>query len=83
MPAFREDLKTEVLGLSYDVTRRMGLLSLPPGCCADMDGAIALFTAIDPEARRIETMAGPVLDTVYVRICEGVWKALAPPDLPR
>lgn len=66
--AWREDLQTDAISLSYFFPERLGLILLPEGCCVDMSGAIALFTAIDPNVLQIETLAkGQKLPTQYWR----------------
>lgn len=71
---WREDLKTSVTKLAYDFAARTGTLSLPPLCCTDMTGAIALFQRIDPQVEQIETFAGGQRDTTYALVF-GQWQA--------
>jgi hypothetical protein len=75
---FRPDLGTDVHHLAYDFRTRIGRLAMPGGCCTDMAGCIRLFIAIDPSVVRIETVAGDVADTIYVRHVTG-WIAQAVP----
>lgn len=63
--------------LAYDWTTRSGRLDLPPGCCTDMTGTIAVFTSLDSRVTRIETVAGHCPDTVYVRVGDR-WQARGP-----
>lgn len=74
---YRVDLSTLVHSLTFDFRTHTGRLILPDLCCADMSGCIRLFTAIDPHVIRIETLAGDVADTTYVRD-GGNWAALPP-----
>ena len=60
-------LQTSVLSLAYDFRSRTGTLYMPPDCCTDMSGAIALFKRIDPRVLRVVTMAGEREDTKYER----------------
>jgi hypothetical protein len=55
---YRADLETEVNGLEYSFTTGVGRLYVPPGAGPDMDGAVKLFTMIDPKARKISVLAG-------------------------
>jgi hypothetical protein len=68
-------LMTEVIKLSYDVRGRCGYLTMGPGCCCDMAGAIALFERITSEVNRIETYALDIPDTRYVKQA-GQWSAI-------
>lgn len=70
-------LGTDLCSLRYNVETRTGVLYLPPYCCTDMDGAIAMFQNIDPNVARIVTVAGVVEDTVYEQI-RGKWTATLP-----
>lgn len=70
--ALREDLRCEVKGVHCDFERHVGTLMMSPGHCADMDGCISLFQAIDPDILTIRTFAGFVPDAVYVR-SKGRW----------
>ena len=45
------------------------------GNCCDMNGCIALFEAIDPLVKQIETFAGAKCDTTYVRREKG-WRPI-------
>ncbi len=71
---FRPDLGTSVTRLAYDFRTRTGRLILPAWCCTDMSGCLRLFTAIDSNVLRIETVAGTVPDTCYTRGASG-WSA--------
>ena len=62
----------EVLRLSYDFASRAGIVEFPENDCCDMDGAITVFSAIDPEVISIRTYAGGKKDTVYRKI-KGEW----------
>jgi hypothetical protein len=68
-------LQCSVRQVLYDFRTRTGRLDFPTGDCCDMSGAIALFKAVDPSVRVIETFAGGEPDTVY-RL-DGEWSALA------
>lgn len=70
-------LSCRVLHLSYDFRTRTGRLDFPADNCCDMAGAIAIFTAIDPEVAAIETYAGGKPDTSF-RLDNGSreWKTL-------
>jgi hypothetical protein len=69
VPKFRFDhrLLCYVKRLTYEFNTRTGRLDMPEHNCCDMTGAIALFQAIDPKVRFIETFAGGVSDTSYRR----------------
>lgn len=67
MAVFRDDLKCEVTGLSYDFEERRGILRMPQYNACDMMGCISLFAAIDPDVERIDTFAGDKKDTCYRR----------------
>lgn len=43
-----------------------------------MGGAIKLFERIDPDVKLIETFAGAVPDTFYVKTQDGEWGAALP-----
>jgi hypothetical protein len=68
--------------LTYDVRSRQGALLLAHGECCDMSACIALFEAIDPAVRYIETRwaergtswTNSRLDTSYRRH-NGTWTA--------
>ncbi len=62
---FDKRLMCSVESLSYDFRTREGRLEMPDGNCCDMEGAVGLFTAIDPKAETIRTFAGGKPDTVY------------------
>lgn len=66
-PIWRDDVQCDVVSLSYDFSARKGVLHLDEGNCTDMSGCIGIFVAIDPDVRRIDTIAGKITDTVYVR----------------
>lgn len=78
IPVWRQDLQASVLCLTYDFTRRAGVLTLVPETCTDMSSAVRLFEAIDPGVALIDTrpaISGFVGGTRYVR--EGDrWHAL-------
>ena len=80
----REDVMCRVLGLEYNMVQRFGVLWLAPDNCTDMQGAIEMFQAIDPEVSMICTFqvdadlrkAG-IPDTAYVRDPrDGKWTAI-------
>lgn len=56
---WNEQLQCEVEGLEYNFSERRGQLYLAKGECVDMEGAAALFEAIDPGVTAIETYGGP------------------------
>jgi hypothetical protein len=64
-----------VIALTYDFVNREGRLVMAKNNCCDMDGCINLFTDIDPEVRMIETFAGDLRDTLYLR-SRDKWVAL-------
>jgi hypothetical protein len=72
---FSSALCCSVRSVAYDFESRKGRLDMLPGCCCDMGGCILLFRAIDPEARRLETYAGDLRDTVYERDNQDRWRA--------
>jgi hypothetical protein len=53
--------------IEYEPRSRQGTIYMNSGMCTDAAGAIALFTAIDPDVLTIVTIAGEKLDTVYRR----------------
>jgi hypothetical protein len=63
--------------IAYDLDTRTGRVDMPAGCCVDMSTTIALFEDIDSHVERIDTYAGAVADTSYVRRY-GRWIAYAP-----
>lgn len=69
-----ERLMCEVEQMAYDFRTRTGRLDFPEMNCCHMPGAIALFTAIDPGARVIDTYAGGKPDTLC-RLVDGEWTA--------
>jgi hypothetical protein len=79
---WREDLQASVVSLRYNFTGRVGTLVMPPECCTDMRGVIALFTAIDPHVQCIDTVAGGRHDTSYTRTRRG-WVARPAADARR
>ena len=71
---YREGLGCHMVGLEYNAAHRIGLLWLAPHTCTDMQGAIDLFKAIDPNVEIIftfqvsENTHEPGLpDTAYAR----------------
>jgi hypothetical protein len=60
--------------LEYDFVARTGILFMMALNCTDMLGCIALFKAVDPEVRRIRTVAGIDGDTEY-RLVAGSWRS--------
>lgn len=75
--AFHHGLQCSVRAMTYSFRERRGRLDTEEGCCCDMIGCIALFAAIDPEVREIETFAGEERDTAYVRRPKG-WACIRP-----
>ena len=55
-------VQTSVTALTYDLSRRTGHLTLPLGCCTDMDGAITPFTTVAPQtcsgSKRVRAASG-------------------------
>lgn len=51
------------------------VMFLPDSNCTDMDGAIKVGLAVNPDAVRIITVSGKRNDTVYLNEGDG-WKAL-------
>jgi hypothetical protein len=76
-----ERLYTAVERFAYDYATRTGRLDLPPGCCTDMAGAVALFRHLHPAVERIETFAGGQPDTCYQRTGR-TWTASRSPARP-
>jgi len=66
----------ELLSYNFDDENGMGLLFMAPLNCCDMSGCIKLFSAIDPNVRRILTYAGGVPDTEYLKDGSGEWVAI-------
>jgi hypothetical protein len=62
---WHEGLACLVRSLSFDFANKRGELHLPPNCCCDMSGCIAVFQAIDPEVKEVQTFAGKEPDTRY------------------
>ncbi|SEP45341.1 hypothetical protein SAMN02990966_06494 [Rhodospirillales bacterium URHD0017] len=62
-----QEIMCDVRGIAYDFERRIGRLYMAEDNCCDMSGCIEFFSGIDPDVRRIETFAGEVPDTVYIR----------------
>jgi hypothetical protein len=62
-----QQMMTTVQRITYDWTTRTGRVDMPAYCCVDMSGCVAFFEALDPEVGCIETFAGPLPDTYYVR----------------
>jgi hypothetical protein len=71
---YRADLESEVNGLEYSFHTRQGRLFVPANGGADMEGAVRLFSLIDPHVQRISTLAGLEQSTVYDRGVDG-WEA--------
>jgi hypothetical protein len=65
--------------IEYDSASCTGKIYMQPRCCTNMAGAIALFTAIDPDVEVIETYAGDAKDTAYRRKRSG-WNAFVMGD---
>ena len=75
-PRHRE-MMCRVERIDYDFQLRRAVVHLPPGDCCDMGGCIAAIEKIDRRAREIQTVAGDLPDTAYIRI-DGEWHAVAP-----
>jgi hypothetical protein len=71
-------LRCVPLELHYDFAAATGALIMADGECCDMQGCVALFTAIDPAVGVIVTFAGIEKDSVYVRHGRG-WEAESRP----
>ncbi len=71
-------LQCHVTGLTYDFVNCEGRLDMAPSSCCDMQGCIELFKSISPEVRLIETFAGGLRDTLYLRGRDSGWAALSP-----
>ena len=72
----KDRLQCEVIKVTYDFLRRVGVAYFPEDNCCDMDGCIALFTGIDPEVVFIQTFAGNIEDTCYRQHSDGEWAAV-------
>lgn len=59
------ELMCRVHSMTYDFTRKTGVLRMAEGNCCDMQGCIDLFTRVAPDVQKIETYAGDVPDTFY------------------
>lgn len=57
----------EAISLAYDFAGRSGTAIFAKDNCCDMQGAIDVFTAIDPEVIQITTYAGNERDTQYTK----------------
>ena len=75
--AFNELTQCYVKRVVYDFDTRRGILMMEEDSCTDMNGAIKLFQAIDPNVKAIDTFAGTRPDTSYRRHSAkfGGWKA--------
>ena len=71
--SLNDGLRTGIHRLSYDFHLATLDLFLPPNACTDLQGAIDMATAIDPDARRIDVWSGDVLDCHYLRYGD-TWK---------
>jgi hypothetical protein len=69
----RPDLAANVSSLSYNFELRAGSLFMPDGCTVDVDGLVAMFTALDRNVVTISTFAG-TKHTTYHRTPTG-WTA--------
>jgi hypothetical protein len=78
LPSFDTRLACVPERLVYDFTTRTGHLYMLQGDCCDMQGAVALFQAIDPRVVRVVTASGDALDTCY-ETQRGGWVAKGPP----
>ncbi len=79
---FMEHLQCAVIAVKYEPFRLTGTLTMEDGCCCDMSGCIAMFEAIDPMVRKIETWrvpTGAIRDTTYRKKENGRWTAEFPP----
>lgn len=70
-------LQCDIEQLSYDFRTRTGRLDFPECNCCDMEGAIEIFTSIDPGVLSIVTYAAGKLDTVYMLLGKE-WQAFLP-----
>lgn len=68
-------LMCDVASLTYEFNTRTGTLVMGDGDCCDMRGCIAVFQAIDPDVRQINTFSGRKRDTEYSLLRSGEWKA--------
>ena len=75
MAVQRQDLMCQVVSLSYDFDKRAGSLNMAERQSTDMTACVRLFTAVDPEVRRIDTFAGTKPDTIYKRTDDEEWEA--------
>lgn len=72
-----ERLMCRVLSLTYDFRSQTGRLHMADGDCCDMEGCVALFQGIDPQATTIKTFSGSIPDMIYHKH-GGDWSALVP-----
>lgn len=75
---WRKDLVCAIFALQYDFLQHAAALHLQYGHCCDMNGAIALAKAIDPEAKIVVTYSGRKPDVAYFKNASGVWEARGP-----
>jgi hypothetical protein len=73
---FSLELLCDVVSVYYDFGERTGKLVMGDQQCCTMDGCIAMFRRIDPDVRLINTYAGKIADTSYMRDMEGRWTAI-------
>ena len=66
-PVYHPELACTVHGVCYDFATQTGTLAMDEMNCADMAGAIAFFSRIDPSVKTIATIAGGRDDTTYRR----------------
>lgn len=71
--AFSEELQCYVLEVEYFFQTRKGVIYMPEGGSVDMEGAVAFFSRIDDEVRRIDTYSGADRSTCYSKKQGGVW----------
>ncbi|MBY5841426.1 hypothetical protein J3P71_03995 [Rhizobium leguminosarum] len=64
---YHSKLKCQVKSLSYDFKTRTGTLLMAEINACDAMGCWEIFSAIDPDVKRIETFAGDKADTFYIR----------------
>ena len=60
------DLMCEPIRIEYDFVARRGVLVMAEGDCCDMTGCIRLFSRLDQDVQRIDTISGNRPCTSYV-----------------
>jgi len=68
------DLMCEPVKVEYDFVKRRGFLYMADGDCCDMTGCILLFSRMDQDVERIDTISGDKPSTSYV-LSNGNWRA--------